>query len=90
MALPSVDSVVHRLNNWLMLIESFNYYFSYIACLFEIHVVYSGLHLNNKVSRSQMLLTIRLKDLRTPQFLFCRVTLASLLAQPLFNEFSDT
>ena len=58
MALSSVDSVVHLLNNWLMLIESFKYYFSYIACLFEIHVVYSGLHLNNKVSRSQMLLTI--------------------------------
>ena len=26
MALSSVDSVVHRLNNWLMLIESFNYF----------------------------------------------------------------
>ena len=58
-----VDSVVHLLNNWLMLIESFKYYFSYISCLFEIHVVYSGLHLNSKVSRSQMLLTIHLKDL---------------------------
>ena len=26
MALSSVDSVVYRLNNWLMLIESFNYF----------------------------------------------------------------
>ena len=85
-----MDSVVHLLNNWLMLIESFKYYFSYIACLFEIHVVYSGLHLNNKVSRSQMHLTIHLKELRTPQFLFCCVTLASLLAQPLVDESSDT
>ena len=69
-----------------MLIESFKYYFLYVACLYEIHVVYSGLHLNNKVSRSEMLLMIQLKDLRTPKVLFCGVSLASLLAQPLSNE----